>query len=58
MQANLSQFLGVNTQKKPVLNAGVRKVNDGMFTGRVGTFQRYNVSSAASDVLRRVYKGY
>jgi len=43
---------GVNTLFSPVAS-GVRKVNDGIFTGPRGAFQRYNVSSAASDVVKR-----
>ena len=34
-----------------------RRINDGIFTGPRGAYQRYNVSSAASDVARTPYKG-
>jgi hypothetical protein len=50
-------FSGVNTQKKPILEADVRRVNDRIFTGPRGSVQRYNVSSAASDVAKTPYKG-
>ena len=42
---------GVNTLFSPIAS-GLRKVNDGIFTGPRGAYQRYNVSSAASDVVR------
>lgn len=48
---------GVNTPKKPILEADVRRVNDRIFTGPRGAVQRYNVSSAASDVAKTPYKG-
>jgi hypothetical protein len=50
-------FSGVNTPKMPILEADVRRINDGIFTGPRGAFQRYNVSSAASDVAKTPYKG-
>lgn len=47
---------GVNTLFSPVAS-GVRVISDGMFTGRRGAFQRYNVSSAASDVVKNLNGG-
>lgn len=52
MIAARPQLSGVFTQKRPVFKADVRRVNDGIYTGRTGTYQRYNVSIAASDVAR------
>jgi hypothetical protein len=47
----LGMQAGVNTLFSPIAS-GVRKINDGIFTGQRGAYQRYNVSSAASDVVR------
>jgi hypothetical protein len=41
---------GVNTQKNGI--SGAEKVNDGIYTGPKGAYQRYTTSVAASDVAR------
>lgn len=48
---------GVNTQKTPILEADVRRINDRIFSGPRGAVQRYNVSSAASDVVKSLNGG-
>jgi hypothetical protein len=54
----LHQVLGVFTQNNAVLGLNVmdaRRINDGIFTGPKGAYQRYSTSKAASDVAQTPY---
>jgi hypothetical protein len=54
----LHQVLGVFTQNNAVLGLNVmdaRRINDGIFTGPKGAYQRYNVSGQATNVAQIPY---
>lgn len=54
----LHQVLGVFTQNNAVLGLdvmGAVRLNDGLFTGPKGAYQRYSVSSNATDVAQTPY---
>jgi len=54
----LHQVLGVFTQNNAVLGLNVMgaiRLNDGIFTGPKGAYQRYTVSGQATDVAQTPY---
>lgn len=54
----LHQVLGVFTQNNAVLGLNVmdaRRINDGVFSGPKGAYQRYDVSSNATNVAQVPY---
>ena len=45
---------GVDTPQKAIFGTAsldVRKINDGIYTGRRGSYQRYDVGPSATDIL-------
>jgi hypothetical protein len=54
----LHQVLGVFTQNNAVLGLdvmGAIRLNDGIYTGPKGAYQRYTMSKAAADVAQTPY---
>lgn len=54
----LNQVLGVFTQNNAVLGLnvmGARRINDGIFSGPKGAYQRYTVSDNATNVAQIPY---
>jgi hypothetical protein len=54
----LHQVLGVFTQNNAVLGLNVmdaRRINDGIFSGPKGAYQRYSVSGNATNVAQTPY---
>ena len=54
----LHQVLGVFTQNNAVLGLdvmGARRINDGIFTGPRGAYQRYTTSVGATNVAQVPY---
>lgn len=58
MESKKSQFQGVFHPKKPVFGSlDARRVNDGIYTGPRGAYQRYSASPAAATVLTNPFGG-
>ena len=49
----MNRLAEFNHGVSPKLSPFSRLINDGIFSGPRGAYQRYNVSSAASDAVRK-----